>query len=107
MPATGYLAAVSRKKYGHRPDFRCSGLSALFTSLANKVSKNVQIHSDQHPFYKPIVKAIFPYANYHQSKDVKAAVTGQGELKKKQNDPLFCINHTLAMLRANITPSWK
>ncbi len=102
MPATGYLAAISRKKYGKRPDFRRSGLRQLFTSIAKRVPENVQIHSDQHPFYKPIVQAIFPRANYHQSKGVKAAVTGQGELKKKQNDPLFYINHTLAMLRANI-----
>jgi hypothetical protein len=29
-------------------------------------------------------------------------VTGQGELKKTTHDPLFAINHTLAMLRANI-----
>ena len=102
MPATGHLAAVSRKKYGSRPDYRRAGLRALFTSFAKRIPENVQIHSDQHPFYKPIIQAIFPRANYHQSKGVKAAVTGQGELKKKQNDPLFCINHTLAMLRANI-----
>ena len=32
----------------------------------------------------------------------KGCVAGQGELKKVGKDPLFHINHTLAMLRANI-----
>ena len=29
-------------------------------------------------------------------------MTGQGELKKLRFDPLFSLNHTCAMLRANI-----
>ena len=29
-------------------------------------------------------------------------MTGQGELKKLRFDPLFALNHTCAMLRANI-----
>ncbi len=40
--------------------------------------------------------------SYKQHKGDKACVAGQGELKKKVFDPLFSINHTLAMLRANV-----
>nr|MBX2839945.1 hypothetical protein [Gammaproteobacteria bacterium] len=32
-------------------------------------------------------------------KGLKGSVTGQGELKKIGRDPLFSINHTLAMFR--------
>ena len=32
----------------------------------------------------------------------RGCVTGQGELKKLRFDPLFALNHTCAMLRANI-----
>jgi len=33
----------------------------------------------------------------------RACVAGQGEMKEGGNDPLFCINHQLAMLRARIS----
>ena len=40
--------------------------------------------------------------HYQRFKGAKGAVVGQGELKKLKRDPLFMINHTCAMLRANI-----
>ena len=52
---------------------------------------------------QPVTKLQFDeLQTAEHSKGEKAAITGQGELKKKQRDPLFSINHTLAMLRANI-----
>lgn len=102
MPATGYLAAISRRKYGKRPDHRKQGLKRLFSSVSKTLIKEADIYSDEHPYYAPIIKHYFPQARYYQSKSVKSAVSGQGELKKKARDPLFCINHTLAMFRANI-----
>ena len=102
MPATGYLAAISRRKYGKRPDHRKQGLKRLFSSISNTLIKEAAIYSDEHPYYAPLIKHYFPQARYHQSKGEKSAISGQGELKKKARDPLFCINHTLAMFRANI-----
>jgi hypothetical protein len=102
MPATGYLAAISRRKYGYRPDKRVAGLNKLFQSIKKVVNKNAFITSDEHPFYGKIIKNIFPYAVYKQFKGEKGTVAGQGELKKVTRDPLFAINHTLAMCRANI-----
>ncbi len=102
MPATGHLAKISRKKYGIRPDDRQEKLRNLFDTIKKTLSKKPLIRSDQHPYYKPIIKDFFPTALYKQTKGEKSAITGQGELKKQFNDPLFCINHTLAMLRANI-----
>jgi len=33
----------------------------------------------------------------------KGCIAGQGELKKATFDPIFSINHTFAMMRANIS----
>jgi len=102
MPATGHLAKISRKKYGFRADERQSKLCYLFRDIKKTLDKSPDIRSDKHPYYKPIVDAFFPTARYIQTRGDKTAICGQGELKKRGNDPLFYINHTLAMLRANI-----
>ena len=102
MPATGYLAAVSRRKYGKRRDQRQDVLRGLFKKISEKLTHNPTLYSDKHPYYKPIINRYFPNSTYHQIKGIQATVNGQGELKKNARDPLFCINHTLAMLRANI-----
>ena len=102
MPATGHLAKISRKKYGYRPDRRQAGLSALFKTIKGSISASPTVVSDEHPYYSPIVSRFFPHARYCQFKGSKGTTTGLGELKKKVRDPLFSINHTLAMFRANI-----
>ena len=102
MPATGHLARISRKKYGYRKDDRRHGLRTLFKALQDLLDPKIDIQSDQCAYYGSIVKKHFPKANYNQFKGQKGAVTGQGELKKTAWDPLFAINHTFAMLRANI-----
>jgi transposase-like protein len=102
MPATGHLAKISRRKYGFRPDHRSMGLRRLFKKVEPMIAKNPQILSDFCPFYAPTVKASFPSARHSQVLGEKACVAGQGELKKVGRDPLFYINHTLAMLRANV-----
>ena len=58
--------------------------------------------SDKHPYYKPVLPFFYPDVTYKQIKGSKGCVAGQGELKKRGKDPLFYINHTLAMLRANV-----
>jgi hypothetical protein len=103
MPATGHLAKRSRKKYGVRPDHRRRGLVSLFKPLHKRLPPTIQIRSDECPYYLPVVNRYFPSATYRQFKGRKSAVHGQGELKKGVRDPLFAINHTFAMLRANIS----
>lgn len=102
MPATGHLAKISRKKYGFRPDERRKGLNQLFMKINPALRKTVSLESDEHPYYLPVVNRHCPEGNYTQYKGEKGAISGQGELKKVGRDPLFYINHTLAMLRANI-----
>jgi len=102
MPAKGLLAKISRKKYGKRPDERKIKRQELFSELSPFIEKTAQIHSDQNPHYASDVLKFFPHCVYKTYKGRKATVAGQGELKKGGFDPLFSLNHTCAMLRANI-----
>ncbi|HLT21984.1 MAG TPA: hypothetical protein VKZ84_01005, partial [Bacteriovoracaceae bacterium] len=43
-----------------------------------------------------------PRAEHIRHKGGRGCIVGQGELKKLARDPLFTLNHTCAMLRANI-----
>lgn len=101
MPAKGLLAKRSRKKYGPRKDERAEGRDRLFRRIKHLVIEKAVILSDQNPHYPPSVKEHFPNATYLTVKGARGAVTGQGELKKTDFDPLFSLNHTCAMFRAN------
>lgn len=102
IPAFGHLATLSRRKYGKRISTHKEKLYELFKKLEDIVDKNALIESDEHQLYPSVVKQFFPEADFRQYKGGKGCVSGQGELKKLYFDPLFKINHTCAMLRANI-----
>ncbi len=102
MPAFGHLAAISREKYGYRPDHRKRGIRSVLTKIKKSVSKNAIIKSDELKLYPPEIKELLPHAHHVKYLGAKSTIAGQGELKKLIRDPLFSINHTLAMLRANI-----
>ena len=102
MPAKGLLVRRSLKKYGKRPDERKEAREQLFTELKDSLIPHANIYSDQNPHYEPDVKKHFPLANYETFKGRRGCVVGQGELKGGGFDPLFSLNHTAAMLRANI-----
>jgi len=50
-----------------------------------------------------VVGKYFPDVIHHRHKGELGTVRGQGELKATGRDPLFWINHTLAMLRAKVS----
>lgn len=100
--AFGHLAKISVKKYGKRKNTHHKGLTRLFETLKPIVSSNALIESDEHKNYPPHVRGNFPRSEFKTYQSIKGCVAGQGELKKTANDPLFAINHTCAMLRANI-----
>lgn len=102
MPAKGLLARIARKKYGSRRDERPAAREELFTRIQPLVAPAAVIKSDQNPHYVEDVKRHFPLANHERFKGQRGAIVGQGELKKIRFDPLFSLNHTCAMLRANI-----
>jgi transposase-like protein len=102
IPASGLLAEISRRKYGRRPNQRPRALRRLLARIRPLVEENVSISSDEDPLYPPLVRRNFPKAVHHRYPGGRGCVTGQGELKKLGFDPLFSLNHTCAMLRANI-----
>jgi transposase-like protein len=102
IPASGPLAALSRRKYGRRPNQRPQALQSLFDTIRIALDAKVSFRSDEDPLYPVIVRRNFPGATHHRSPGGRGCVTGQGELKKLRYDPLFSLNHTCAMLRANI-----
>ena len=103
IPAFGRLAEVGRKKYGKRQNEFAQNADELFAQIKRFIDKGAIIESDKSQFYPPLVNKHFPHATWHQYEGQKACVVGQGELKKGGRDPLFQINHTLAMLRDNIS----
>jgi transposase-like protein len=102
MPAKGLLAKRAIKKYGYRKDERKEARERLFRRITRIVSRSCLIESDENPHYPESVKAYFPDSLYETFKGKRGCVTGQGELKAVAWDPLFSLNHTCAMLRANI-----
>ena len=100
--AFGHLAKLSRKKYGKRVNNHAEKLDHLLKSITSLVHPEALVQSDEHYKYAPIVKKHFPHVLYQQFKGGRGAIVGQGELKKLAFDPLFMLNHTCAMLRANV-----
>ena len=102
MPAKGLLAERSRKKYGPRKDLRPRSWDQAFSELKSILALDAIVKSDENPHYPKYLRQHLPQASHIQFKGARGAVTGQGELKKLRFDPLFALNHTCAMLRANI-----
>jgi transposase-like protein len=102
MPAKGLLAKRARKKYGFRRDERPKALGQLFKTLQPLTNPNACFKSDQSPHYPKLLKHHFPTATHETTKGLRGCVVGQGELKATSWDPLFALNHTAAMFRANM-----
>src|SRR4051812_19034985 len=102
MPARGKLAELAYKKYGPRPDLRTPARRQLFAKLKAQLSPRVLFKSDSNPHYPRDLRAYFPDSVHEQHLGRRGSIVGQGELKKIRFDPLFSLNHTCAMLRANI-----
>jgi len=102
IPAFGHLSKLAVKKYGKREDEHFFGLTRLFQKIAPIASSEVVIKSDEHQRYPGFISSYFPNGKHLAFKSERACVAGQGELKKVQFDPLFIVNHTCALLRANI-----
>jgi len=102
MPAKGLLAHVALRKYGYRKDERGQGWNQMMKELIPIVSPKATWKSDQNPHYPKHLFAHHPLACHETTPGGRGAIGGQGELKKLKFDPLFALNHTCAMLRANL-----
>lgn len=102
MPAKGRLVYIAHRKYGPRKDERPQGWHRLMKKLTRYVTPDVIFTSDDNPHYPKHVQKHHPLSRHITVKGGRGAISGQGELKKLKFDPLFSLNHSCAMLRANI-----
>ena len=102
MPAKGHLAEISRRKYGPRLDERPRHWDRFMKELVPYVTRQCSWTSDENPHYPAPLKRHHPRATHVRVPGGRGAITGQGELKRLRLDPLFALNHTCAMLRANM-----
>ena len=102
MPAKGLLAKKAVNKYGYRKDNRPKGWEEMMRELKYFAREDAVFTSDENPHYSRFLKKHHPKATHVQTKGGRGCITGQGELKKLRFDPLFSLNHTCAMLRANL-----
>ena len=102
MSAKGKLSKLALKKYGKRKDTRKKARQSLFNEIKEFIEPDAHIQSDMNPHYMADVKEHFPNAKYQTHRSRRACVVGQGELKRGGFDPLFTLNHTFAMFRANM-----
>lgn len=102
MPAKGLLTKMALKKYGVRIDQRSLGRDRLFRRIKGQISALATLESDDNPHYPRDLKEHFPFCLHRTYLGQRGAISGQGELKKIKFDPLFSLNHTCAMFRANV-----
>ena len=100
--AFGLLAEISRRKYGRRENRHKEALEDVFRKMAPTLAPFALLKSDEHNLYPEFVSRFAPTGRHERHKSERGAVVGQGELKKVFRDPLFAINHTCALFRANI-----
>ena len=81
--------------------FRFLGEQAKVMLLETNLA-HPPVKSDQNPHYPKDLKKAFPHATHETHKGQRGSIVGQGELKKIRFDPLFSLNHTCAMTRANM-----
>jgi hypothetical protein len=102
MPAKGHLAKIAVEKYGYRSDQRPLGWDQMMMELVPFVTKDARFCSDENPHYPKFIFRHHPDALHETTLGGRGSISGQGELKKLKHDPLFSLNHTCAMLRANL-----
>jgi hypothetical protein len=102
IPARHPLSQIALSKYGPRTNERPQGLNRLMNQLKTAVTPQAFFKSDSDPDYPRHLRKHFPEAQYLQILSRRGRSDGFGELKRIGFDPIFMLNHTCAMLRANI-----
>ena len=102
MPCARNTFALAEKKYGQRKDQRQPARIKMLRELLPFVKADAIFTSDQNPHYPKVLRNVFPLSQHVAVKGRKLRLNGQGELKVGPRDPLFALNHTAAMFRANV-----
>lgn len=102
IAAKGPLAQLSRNKYGRRKCERNRLLEDLFSQLRPMMAERGVLSSDMSHHYPKVIHKYAKNFKHKRFKGRKAAIVGQGEMKKGGHDPLFSLNQTAAMIRDNL-----
>ncbi len=102
MPAKGLLVNKSILKYGKRVDLRKPAMTKVLSSIKEKTTTHLLLRSDEKSAYSSWIKEVSPDWQHERFKGQRGCIVGQGELKKIGFDPLFSLNHSCAMIRANV-----
>ena len=102
IAAKGHLASLGKRKYGLRKCERKSLLNKLFKDLKSCTLRQAVFISDESPHYPNVLRRHFKDGIHQTFKGRRAAVVGQGEMKRGGFDPLFTLNQTAAMIRDNV-----
>jgi hypothetical protein len=103
MPPMGvHLRKIALEKYGKRPNLRRKGLAQCLRGIQPHVGPRTVFMTDEEPSYPSLIRGHYPGREHRRFRSRRAVIAGQGELKDHSFDPLFAINHTFAMLRANL-----
>jgi hypothetical protein len=103
MPPIGkHLKKISLRKYGKRANHRAKGVISCLKAVQPYVTPQTQFVSDEELSYRALIAKHYPGLKHQRHPSKRAVIAGQGELKDHSFDPLFAINHTFAMLRANL-----
>ncbi|HRK08384.1 MAG TPA: hypothetical protein PLZ57_11495 [Pseudobdellovibrionaceae bacterium] len=102
FPAVGKLGKKGLKKYGPRPDCRSEERRLFFRQLQSLAAHDCVLITDEHHAYPPLVRTYFPDATHLRFKAMRPRTGDYGELRQGGHDPLFTINHTIAMFKDNI-----
>jgi len=102
-PNSPRLIEIASRKYSPIRDLRAEGLKQVLTKVRPMLDSNATIISDEDPLYPSQIKKVLPAMIHVRHKSRRATVAGQGEMKEGRRDPLFAVNHTCAMIRANVS----
>jgi hypothetical protein len=104
IPPFGVTAKAAIAKYGKREDLRQEAVLSVLSRVRSIVNEETVFRSDEAPDYPNLLQEALPFTPKHETfKGRRGAGVGYGELKIGEDDPLFALNHTAAMVRANVS----
>lgn len=111
IPAKGPLAAMSRAKYGNRPDGSREAFERVARTAARMARRDVTLVTDRKRLYAVALRRVMPGARHTAVKSRSSAVAGTADMKDRGFDRMFALNQTCAMVRSQLSRlnrrTWK
>lgn len=103
-PPQKHYTGHAQVLYGARKNQRTRGIRQLIAGVSPFLANSFVVETDQCPIYSKLIKSMprgEKQSTHVSYKSRKAIASGFGEVKVGYKDPLFPVNHSCAMLRAN------